>query len=180
MKWVRNSLICILLVFGGLCVWIGPKIDWKIFSSTKKSVGCAFCNPDVLKLNTFYEGKEALGLLTYKPACEGHRLVLPKRHVVRFEDLTDTEMVEIKEIIRKIDRVSQKMYGSTGYLLLEKNGREAGQEVPHVHFHYMPRSQNQSHLMFALKILLRAYFKPTPIEEMRKEAELLSDEMSYQ
>ena len=172
MKWIKKSLVVFFLVLAGMSL----QLDWQSFFS-KNRVACAFCDESILKLNTFYEGKEASALLTYKPACQGHVLVLPKRHVVRFEDLTDSEMAEIKEIIAKVDRMSQKIYGSTGYLLLEKNGREAGQSVPHVHFHYLPRTFDQSGLWLVVQILLAPILKPLSPEEMVAQTTFLSSEM---
>ena len=175
MKWGRKGQLCILLVLGGLGAAAGLKLDWKGFFLSRES-SCAFCNPTVLKQNTFYEGNAASALLTHKPAIEGHVLVIPKRHVVRFEELTDGELVEIKALIGKIDRISKKIYGSTGYLLLEKNGKEAGQSVPHVHFHYIPRREGENSLLLVCQILLAPVCKPLSSEAMNQQAALLSAE----
>lgn len=172
MKWIKKSLIVFSLALAALSL----QLDWQGFFS-KNRAACAFCDESVLKLNTFYEGKAASALLTHKPACQGHVLVLPKRHVVRFEDLTDSEMSEIKEIVRKVDQMSQKIYGSSGYLLLEKNGREAGQSVPHVHFHYLPRNSDQSGLWLVVQILLAPILKPLSLEEMETQTTFLASEM---
>jgi len=100
---------------------------------------CPFCNPDLVKYQGFYESSHVLGLFNYRPVLEGHVLILPKRHVERLEDLTTEEFIEIKEAITKIHTAAKNVYGKNDYLLIIQNGKDAGQTVPHVHFHLIPR-----------------------------------------
>ncbi len=152
---------CALLLLGG--VWLAVSFDTQKFSPDN---GCAFCKNEVLAWQTVYQGKEVLAILTHKPVVRGHLLVIPKRHVERFEDLADGELLEIKEMIQKVDRVSKSLYGSTGYLLVQKNGRVAGQSVPHIHFHYIPRSGEESSLWVAVRFFTSPWLKPSSKEEM--------------
>jgi len=134
------------------------QIDFKKFSATP---GCAFCNEKVLEKQSVFQGKNCQILATNKPVVAGHLLVIAKRHVERFEDLKEEEMVEMLALIRKINSVAH-----TGYLILQKNGKEAGQSVPHVHIHYIPREQGDSGLWLAFRLLTRHWFKPVHAEEM--------------
>ena len=135
-------------------------------SSPNGSYPCAFCNPDVIERQVFFQGEEVLGILTHKPVVKGHVLIIPKRHVERFEDLSGSEMLEIQETIQKVDRAVRGLMGTSGYLLIQKNGREAGQTVPHVHFHYLPRSKWASQAQMALKFLLADWQRALSAEEM--------------
>ena len=73
-----------------------------------------------------------------QPQAPVHLLIIPKRHVERFEELRADELAAMMELIKKVDGAAKKVYGTTGSVILQKNGAEAGQSVPHVHFHYIP------------------------------------------
>lgn len=142
---------------------------FQIDFSKKQEGGCPFCNPEILKRQTFYEGEKILGILTYKPATQGHVLIIPKRHVERFEDLTAEEIQELAQGIKKIDPIIRKNFGNTDYLLLQKNGKTAGQSVPHVHIHYLPASR-----FLIAKYFFSNWKKPLTQDEQLEIKKLLS------
>src|SRR5580704_15955828 len=63
---------------------------------------CAFCDKAVLDRQKFYEDDLVLALYTHRPIFPGHCLVIPKRHVPRFERLTDAESARICQIIQRV------------------------------------------------------------------------------
>jgi diadenosine tetraphosphate (Ap4A) HIT family hydrolase len=128
---MKKILIALLVLTAIYFVWPDP--------TYYSSANCPFCNPTILNAQTFYEDDLTLGLCTNRPKMPGHCLVIPKRHVERFEDLTDEESVQICRVLKKVDRAVSKTFNTSSYLLLQKNGRESAQTVPHVHFHYIPR-----------------------------------------
>lgn len=129
---------------------------------------CAFCEDKVLERQVFYEGELVLVLYTHKPVMPGHCLIIPKRHVERFENLTDEEMLEIGQVIKKVDSAVRKEFHTISYLLLQKNGEEVGQTVPHVHFHYIPRKEGEdSSIAFMLKMLIANLKTPLSSDEMQ-------------
>jgi len=155
-----------------ICLFLGASA----FAQESTDI-CAFCKEEVLATHTFYVGEKARALITYKPTVEGHVLIIPERHVERFEQLTSEEIAEMGEIIKKVDIAVKNIYGNTGYLLLQKNGKEAGQSVPHVHFHYLPRTEGDGHWLFALKFLTADYQKPLTFDQMKEITGNLRDEM---
>ena len=90
------------------------------------------------------------------PLSKGHVLVIPKTHHEKVQDMSKDENTDlfllVQEMISRVDSVS----GST--LLAVHNGKDAGQEIPHVHVHLVPRSSSDSagpiHDMFDTKIEL--------------------------
>ena len=154
-----------------LLTWVAFRVDFKKIYINKPIVKetCPFCDPSVLKKQEVYRENGCIALLNYKPAVRGHMLVIPERHVERFEDLTPDEMVQIHAMIAKVDRAEKSLYGSTGYALLQKNGAEAGQSVPHVHFHYLKAAQGDSKIGLVIRILLSPWLKPLPPEEIDRE-----------
>ena len=86
-----------------------------------------------------YEDDALLAFLDVNPLAEGHTLVLPKRPVERLEDLPAEEAAALARALPEIVRRILAATGASAYNLLLNNGRDAGQEVPYVHFHIIPR-----------------------------------------
>ena len=78
-------------------------------------------------------------LLDISPFTEGHTLVIPKREVARFEELPETEALSLMHTMQRVSKAVCKAYGGADYNIQLNNGPGAGQEVPHVHFHIIPR-----------------------------------------
>jgi histidine triad (HIT) family protein len=87
-----------------------------------------------------FENDQLLAFLDVNPLSEGHTLVIPKRPVERLEDLPPEEAAEIARHLGAIARRVLAATGATDYNVLQNNGKLAGQVVPHVHFHIIPRS----------------------------------------
>ncbi|MBP9841470.1 MAG: HIT family protein [Simkaniaceae bacterium] len=137
---------------------------------------CAFCDPKILEKQTFYEGEFVLALCTHRPVLPGHVLIIPKRHVERFEMLSDEEMVEMGHVIKKINGVVSQEFKTISYLLLQKNGKEVGQTVPHVHFHYIPRKEGEnSGVALMAKMLLNNLKSPISLQEMELTTERMRE-----
>jgi histidine triad (HIT) family protein len=169
---MRNKTISLFIIL----ILIGFGRD-SLFSQED----CAFCDPAVLERQTFYEDDLVLALYTHRPIFPGHCLIIPKRHVERFEMLTDSEITQIGRVIRKVNRAVQEVFHTVSYLLLQKNGPEVGQTVPHVHVHYIPREEgDDSSLKFVLKMYLANVGKPIDPSEMRAIVEKMRVAMNSQ
>ena len=86
-----------------------------------------------------FENERILAFLDITPLSEGHTLVIPKQQVERLEDLPPEETAELARQLGAIAKRVVAATGAEGYNILQNNGRVAGQEVPHVHFHIIPR-----------------------------------------
>ncbi len=139
-----------------------------IFASALRAAedqsGCAFCSQAVLDKQTFYETPLARALYTHKPTFPGHCLIIPKRHVEVFDELSTEEMVDMFEVIKEVDCTVKEHFGTKAYLLLQKNGIECGQSVPHVHFHYIPRKEGDASILKFIARLFYFSWRP-PIED---------------
>lgn len=69
------------------------------------------------------------------PVSQGHSLIIPKRHVSRFSELTPQENSEIVGLIG----VTQNTMNPDGFNVGFNEGVAAGQTVPHFHIHVIPR-----------------------------------------
>ena len=83
-------------------------------------------------------------------------LVIPKEHHAKLQDLPSNTNQKLFDTVHKMILKVDSLQGST--LVAIHNGKESGQEVPHVHVHLIPRSVDDSagpvHSMFKDKIEL--------------------------
>lgn len=136
---------------------------------------CSFCTTQVLDKQKIYEDDHVIILYDYKPVIEGHCLVIPKRHVERLEDIEPHEMAAMHQAIKSLYQSAQKVYHSTGYLIFQKNGKEAGQSVPHVHFHFLPRKEGDyTDLGIYARMFFLQFKSPLSQEEIDLQRHALS------
>ena len=141
---------------------------------------CAFCDENVLNKQKFYEDDLVLALYTHKPVLPGHCLIIPKRHIERFEMLNEEEITQIGRVIKKVDQAASEVFNTASYLILQKNGTEVGQTVPHVHFHYIPRQKgDDSTLKFLVKMYITNLHSPLPAVEMEKIVTDMKEHMIF-
>lgn len=160
-----KKIIKIFIVLTGVVLLSLGFAWWRLSIALNQNKPCAFCDPKVLQTHTFYEDEFVRGLCTYKPLQPGHCLVVVKRHIERFEDITEQEFLAVGRLLKKINGAVQKMNGPSSYLVLQKNGKEI-QSVPHVHFHYIPKKVSNNKLS-GLGFLWDFFWEPfrNPIEE---------------
>ena len=88
-----------------------------------------------------FENENVLAFLDINPLAEGHTLVIPRRCVERYDELTPDEAAALAQALSRVARMVMGVVGAAGYNILQNNGRVAGQEVAHVHFHIIPRRE---------------------------------------
>lgn len=103
---------------------------------------CCFCDPMQAGKQLVHETEEILTVYCSKPATKGHLLIIPKRHVEKFGDLTAKEMLLVQQEVNKFVAVFKEVYQVPDFVLIQKNGRNAGQTVPHLHFHMIPSPES--------------------------------------
>ena len=88
-----------------------------------------------------YEDENTLAFLDIHPSTPGHTLIVPKAHIARVEDLSDGDAEALFGTLHKIVGGIQEAVGAPASTIGVNNGRESGQEIPHVHIHVIPRSR---------------------------------------
>ena len=128
----------------------------------------------IINYQKYYEDEKILGLYCYRSLFKGHCLILPKRHVERLEALDSSEVNEIFHLIKKTHFAMQKLFDVKSYLILQKNGKEVGQSVPHLHFDYIPNKRNGSNYSFLFKFFMHPFSKKLKEKEMEKITKFIS------
>ncbi|CAO3669615.1 unnamed protein product [Rhizopus stolonifer] len=137
--------------------------------------------PHIIKESqVFFKSKLTIGIVNLKPIAPGHVLVLPKRNIPRLKDLSENEMVDFMLSAQKIGSVVEKHYLGTSLTMTIQDGPQAGQTVPHVHMHIIPRKKgdwaNNDDIYEELdqkKGMDNEERKPRTEEEMKQEADEL-------
>ena len=89
-----------------------------------------------------YEDEHTLAFLSIGNEAEGHTLVIPKRHC---ESILDCDSKTLSQVMDTVKFVSEHYVDDCGYdgvNVLNASGTAAQQSVPHLHFHVIPRKEN--------------------------------------
>ena len=99
---------------------------------------CVFCNLDESRIEI--ENDLALSFKDLYPVTNGHTLVIPKRKVQSFFDLTEEETAAMFELLHlQKEDLKNKDSSITGFNIGINDGEDAGQTIMHCHIHLMPR-----------------------------------------
>ena len=90
-----------------------------------------------------YEDEKTLGFMDIMPQADGHTLVIPKSPAVTLLDLNPEDAAYTIQIVQKVAKAIEKALDRKGIVLMQLSGEEAGQTVPHIHFHLIPSSVHQ-------------------------------------
>ena len=90
-----------------------------------------------------YEDEKTLAFMDIMPQADGHTLVIPKSPAVTLLDLNPEDAAYTIQIVQKVARAIEKALDRKGIVLMQLSGEEAGQTVPHIHFHLIPSSVHQ-------------------------------------
>ena len=97
------------------------------------------------------------------PQTPGHTLVIPKYGTENIFDLPEEYFIHLMDAKQKIAKAIKKAYAPTGVMIMQLNGKEAGQTVFHLHFHIIPRKEGLNYKFHSSEI---ANFK-----DLEREAE---------
>ncbi len=105
---------------------------------------CLFCKIIEGKISCvkIYEDNKFLAFLDIAPVNKGHTLILPKKHFETFLDMNEKELTKIMLFTQKIAKSIVNGTKADGFNIMLNNKRAAGQVIDHVHFHIIPRFEN--------------------------------------
>ena len=86
-----------------------------------------------------YEDDLALAFLDNGPTAPGHTLVIPKHPYRDIFDIPAEDLGAVMEAVRKMAPAVRDAVGASGVNINSNHGEAAGQEVPHLHIHIIPR-----------------------------------------
>ncbi|WP_415281994.1 HIT family protein [Candidatus Nitrososphaera sp. FF02] len=115
---------------------------------------CIFCKivSGQIPARIVRQNEKAVAFLDAFPLAAGHALVVPKAHYQKVQDMTPADAQAVFQLVHKMVGRVESATGAAASTIAVHNGKEAGQEVPHVHVHIIPRKQGDGagpvHSMF--------------------------------
>ena len=101
---------------------------------------CLFCN--IKESGLADENSLAYASYDTYPVSEFHCLIIPKRHVKDYFELTNDEVIACNELIKKIKKeILSKDPFVKGFNIGSNIGKIAGQSILHCHIHLIPRRE---------------------------------------
>lgn len=99
---------------------------------------CPFCFPSPAQ-ELIAESATVYAILDKYPVNPGHALIIPKRHCADYFDLSFKEQSACNLVLNEVKKIIQDRFNPEGFNIGINIGEHAGQTVPHVHIHLIPR-----------------------------------------
>ncbi len=105
---------------------------------------CIFCKIVSGEIPSYrvYEDEKVLAFLDIAPVHPGHILVIPKKHFKNIEEAPEDVLGDIIKVVKKLGIALKNGMSYEGYNVAENNDPVSGQIVPHLHFHIIPRKED--------------------------------------
>lgn len=105
---------------------------------------CIFCKivAKQIPASIVHETDAIIAFLDVNPLAPGHLLVIPREHHERIVDMPGEALGQLTAALPSLGRALLDVTGAAAFNVLQNNGTAAGQVVPHVHFHLIPRESD--------------------------------------
>ena len=98
---------------------------------------CVFCTLTADRV--VHDSEFAVVIRDGFPVSPGHTLIIPRRHVASFFEITDAERTDLMSLLAAARADLEREFHPAGYNIGINDGTAAGQTVPHLHIHLIPR-----------------------------------------
>lgn len=104
---------------------------------------CIFCKIIKGEIPSYkvYEDDDTLAFLDIQPVNPGHTLVVPKQHFENLEAIPEDMLCKVMSAVKKVGKTIKDNIAPS-YNIQENNDSVAGQVIPHIHWHVIPRQVN--------------------------------------
>jgi ATP adenylyltransferase len=126
---------------------------WRIeYIKKADEMGCIFCQKPAEESDAsnyiLYRGQKNFIIMNSYPYNPGHLMIAPYRHIANLDELTDKELCEHFELVRRSVSVLRKVFKPDGFNIGMNLGRVAGAGMDkHIHSHIVPRWAGDTNFM---------------------------------
>lgn len=128
---------------------------------------CIFC--DIVSgkapASVVLEDDHTLAFMNLNQLNDGHVLIIPKQHFVDVFDIPEQDLCHVIQTVKKVSHLLKTNLGIADLSIWQSNGMKAGQEVWHLHYHVLPRVQEDE---------LRGFYSHTPKRPYRQELDQIA------
>lgn len=114
---------------------------------TEKCTFCAIVRGET-EASIPYQDEATVAFMDLRQFHPGHVLVVPRRHIENIFGLDDKTGASLMAAVSRVARAVHEAFQPDGMNIWQSNGEAAGQEVFHIHFHVLPRWNNDRLLQF--------------------------------
>ena len=134
---------------------------------------CIFCKiiQGEIPATKVYEDEKVLAFMDINPLNDGHTLIVPKRHAETIFEIESQELISVVKVAQKLAIAIKKALDSDGMIVVQLNNKAAGQMVPHLHIHLIPRWENDGLQIGKWEM------KPGDMEKIKDIAEKIKKEV---
>jgi histidine triad (HIT) family protein len=102
---------------------------------------CIFCKvlAGEIPSEPVYEDEHAMAVMDINPWTRGHVVVFPRKHAANLFEIEDEELQRVIVAVKRVAEKVREGLDPDGVNLLQSNGRAAWQTIFHLHFHVIPR-----------------------------------------
>ena len=141
---------------------------------------CPYCDSMVIENQYIYQDDHIVVLYNDKPLLDGHCLIIPKRHIERFDELSEEEALAVFQAIKDLNSSLDSAYDMQDYILLDKTGPAAGQNIPHMALHYIPRKENDiSNFSLVLRLYKSKNAKPMNQDDLNEHRRIIASHYPF-
>jgi histidine triad (HIT) family protein len=90
-----------------------------------------------------FEDENVMVFLDIRPLSNGHTLVIPKEHSVDLFDIPQKTLNQVQNTVKTVALAVKKATNADGISIIQQNGKAAGQDIFHLHFHVVPRFEGE-------------------------------------
>ncbi len=108
---------------------------------------CIFCKitRGDIQSEKVFDGPDFIAIKDIEPKAPVHILIVPKKHVESLKDIDESDGNLLGNMMLQVKRIANEQgIAESGFKVLINNGKDAGQEVPHLHIHLMGGVQMDS------------------------------------
>lgn len=106
-------------------------------TASRTPAACPFCT--LAASRVVAENEHAVVILDGYPVSPGHILIIPRRHVGSYFETTSLEREALLSLLDKAKSLIEQGHRPSGYNIGINDGAAAGQTIPHLHVHVIPR-----------------------------------------
>ena len=134
---------------------------------------CIFCKiiQGEIPATKVYEDEKVLAFMDINPLNDGHTLIVPKRHAETIFEIDPQDLIATMKVAQKLAIAIKKALNSDGMIVVQLNNKAAGQMVPHLHIHLIPRWENDGLQIGKWEM------KPGDMEKIKDIAEKIKKEV---
>lgn len=124
----------------------------------------------------FYSTPLSYAMVNLRPLLPGHVLVCPRREAKRFADLTADETTDLWLTAQKVGKQLESYHKGSSTTFAIQDGPQAGQTVPHVHIHVLPRKagdfEKNDEIYDAIEVKEKELQQKLDLDKERKDRSL--------